>query len=919
MNRHIKEIESLKIEAERFAVNDRVDNKDDFLSITKDCDTILTNLSNYEEWTLEGACRQLNTKLTESLHKIPEINVFIHEIEELNEGMVKTKSENKKAKLKQKIDEVNRQMDQMIEGMKENGKQMSEGEQTFPRSVITDIENIIPNPYQPRKTFDKEKIQSLADSIKESGLLQPPVVLLLADGTYQLVAGERRLRACKLLSWTEISVTVQDLSEEQAAAAALIENIDREDVNVLEQAEGIKRMIESHNLSQSDVAKRLGKTQAKISQWLSLLDLSPLLQGVLLEGKLNQSIGRIISSLPEEEQESLANHSQFDSLTAKNAQSLVNIYKAIVNMKEIEPESNNINFKCFQALLHADCIDILMTTFLAVFHSDRVNLKLDPPPEFIFKSDMFHREVKGENIENMIYQYFSHSRTPRALNFQIHNDMKTRDQASEILLDILSNHPGQEDQTSFHSIEVTEIIRRMKEETIRDLDQEQVDTVERVYQELMKFKDANEYPTTIDIGDLPLNKQELHRLILATLVQNDYLTDLHETMEDSIFNPTLLHSLTSPFICIADMELQGLTESKYPSLWELWHSYELDLLEPDHIHLYIDEAKSEEASHKLYELLRIQYENLQADEGVEYESTVETDDITGDEYDQITIPEEKQKTKTDAELYKKQQKEFECYCGRILKKDKAVKIEDHLLCNTCADHYYCKKCNKTIFNDPFIKVINNKSYCEYCAMDMEEDKSTKVPVLNPKPEKTKTGRILQILQEDRKETHPISDKCYNCRHFNENGNTYQDRCQGEYISFHSFKRYEINGQEFFTCDGFSPKEEYIESRKSKNNMDMKAVMFETLLYSESMYNHSEPDLVWMKKYYKPFRNVSPLYPSVVLQHFKEADEETQAYLVEVVSKRYQLTKAKSSGQAPLHTTDDVYKVSHKGLENAEDI
>jgi hypothetical protein len=75
----------------------------------------------------------------------------------------------------------------------------------------------------------------------------------------------------------------------------------------------------------------------------------------------------------------------------------------------------------------------------------------------------------------------------------------------------------------------------------------------------------------------------------------------------------------------------------------------------------------------------------------------------------------------------------------------------------------------------------------------------------------------------------------------------------------------------------------------------------------------------MKKYYKPFRNVSPLHPSIVLQHFKQADEETQAYLVEVVSKRYQLIKAKSSGEAPLHTTDHVYRVRHKGLENSEDI
>jgi anaerobic selenocysteine-containing dehydrogenase len=194
-----------------------------------------------------------------------------------------------------------------------------------------------------------------------------------------------------------------------------------------------------------------------------------------------------------------------------------------------------------------------------------------------------------------------------------------------------------------------------------------------------------------------------------------------------------------------------------------------------------------------------------------------------------------------------------------------------------------------------------------------------VHILNEKPEKTKTGRILQIMQEDRKETHPISDKCYNCRHFNENGSSYQDRCQAEYMSFHSFKRYDIDGQEFYTCEGFSPKEEYIDDRKSKITMDMKVAMFEMLLYSEHMYTHNEPDLSWLKKYYKPFRNISPLSPKLIVDYFEKMDEATQAYLVEVVSKRYLLTKARNSGAAPLHTTEGNLKVKYKGLENAEDI
>lgn len=157
------------------------------------------------------------------------------------------------------------------------------------------IDSIVPNPQQPRTQFDDDALQSLAESIKEVGVLQPVVVRGAEDGGYTLVAGERRLRAAKLVGLNEVpavirpaSDTVSDLSE------ALIENIHREDLSALEEAAAYQQLLEDFELTHDQVAKRVGKSRASISNSLRLLQLPASIQGMLERGELAMGHARAL-------------------------------------------------------------------------------------------------------------------------------------------------------------------------------------------------------------------------------------------------------------------------------------------------------------------------------------------------------------------------------------------------------------------------------------------------------------------------------------------------------------------------------------------------------------------------------------------------------------------------------------------------
>jgi ParB family chromosome partitioning protein len=173
--------------------------------------------------------------------------------------------------------------------------------ESLANAKIIPMANIIPNPNQPRKDFDQEALYDLADSIRVQGLLQPILVRPLPNELpaqtsvqYEIVAGERRWRAAKLAGLTELPVLIKELSEAQAVALALIENLQREDLNPMEEALGLQRLKDDFGLSQDDLAKQLGKSRSTVANSLRLLTLSENAQKNLRDGKISPGHARAL-------------------------------------------------------------------------------------------------------------------------------------------------------------------------------------------------------------------------------------------------------------------------------------------------------------------------------------------------------------------------------------------------------------------------------------------------------------------------------------------------------------------------------------------------------------------------------------------------------------------------------------------------
>ena len=167
------------------------------------------------------------------------------------------------------------------------------------------LEDIRPNPFQPRKTLDENELSRLCDSIRENGLIQPIAVRRIRDG-YELVAGERRLRALQKLGRKTAPALIYDLDDEGSAAWALIENLQRSDLGVFEEAEGIARLLAFWGLSQEAAAKRLGVAPSTLSNKLRLLRLSPKTRQILEEASLSERHARELLRLPSEEEQKAA-------------------------------------------------------------------------------------------------------------------------------------------------------------------------------------------------------------------------------------------------------------------------------------------------------------------------------------------------------------------------------------------------------------------------------------------------------------------------------------------------------------------------------------------------------------------------------------------------------------------------------------
>lgn len=168
--------------------------------------------------------------------------------------------------------------------------------------IQADTESISPNPHQPRRNFDHAELEDLANSIKEHGIIQPLIVTRLGDGRYQLIAGERRLRAAKMIGLKTVPVIARKAEKQQQLELSLLENIQRSNLNPIEEAVAYQRLINEFNLTQEELGVRLGKSRPVITNMLRLLTLPEVIQKAVIDGNITYSIARIIAGLPEYEQ-----------------------------------------------------------------------------------------------------------------------------------------------------------------------------------------------------------------------------------------------------------------------------------------------------------------------------------------------------------------------------------------------------------------------------------------------------------------------------------------------------------------------------------------------------------------------------------------------------------------------------------------
>jgi len=185
-------------------------------------------------------------------------------------------------------------------------KLSNEEKVSSPQTPVTDgvteisLDSISTNPYQPRKEFEQQALDELVSSIKEHGLLQPLVVSRLDTGKYELIAGERRFRACQVLGKEKIAVVVRSTSKLEKLELSLIENIQRRDLNAIERAEAYQKLVDEFSMTQEEVAKRIGKPRAHVANTLRYLNLPGEIQKALAENKITEGHAKVIAGLDSE-------------------------------------------------------------------------------------------------------------------------------------------------------------------------------------------------------------------------------------------------------------------------------------------------------------------------------------------------------------------------------------------------------------------------------------------------------------------------------------------------------------------------------------------------------------------------------------------------------------------------------------------
>ncbi|WP_407372164.1 nucleoid occlusion protein [Carnobacterium sp.] len=200
------------------------------------------------------------------------------------------------------------------------------------------VQQIVPNRFQPRKVFNEEKLDELARTIHIHGLIQPIILRKYEENKYEIVAGERRFRAMQLLEWKEVPAIVQEMSDNETASVALIENLQREELTAIEEAEAYQGLMALNELTQEALAQRIGKSQSFIANKLRLLKLAEPLKEALLNRTITERHGRSVLVLSHEEQNELLSVIIEKKLTVKETERLVKQKVAEKNTTQEQPK-----------------------------------------------------------------------------------------------------------------------------------------------------------------------------------------------------------------------------------------------------------------------------------------------------------------------------------------------------------------------------------------------------------------------------------------------------------------------------------------------------------------------------------------------------------------------------------------------------
>lgn len=230
----------------------------------------------------------------------------------------------------------------MIDAIEKNAPEL-----TQTKILLKDIRT---NPYQPRKYFDEEKLNELAQSIKEHGVFQP-ILLKKSIHGYDIVAGERRWRAAKIAGLEDIPSIIVDFTDDQMMEIALLENIQREDLNAIEEAQGYQAMMDKLHLTQEELAQRVGKSRTHVTNTLRLLNISKTLQKYILDGILSMGHIRPLIGLPEDKALQTAKRAVDEKLSVRQVEDIVKGIKLSLSKKNKSKETQESSYNYAETLI----------------------------------------------------------------------------------------------------------------------------------------------------------------------------------------------------------------------------------------------------------------------------------------------------------------------------------------------------------------------------------------------------------------------------------------------------------------------------------------------------------------------------------------------------------------------------------------